>query len=97
MAPNINKLAPIQNVAPKFNKMAPIQNVASKTNKMAHGQKCFPLEVFDDKDNIFRNVDDKADRGWQFIQVESVNGSNEDELRAGRSMQGHRKGEVQIQ
>ena len=35
MAPNINKLAPIQNLAPKVNKMAPIQNVASKINKMA--------------------------------------------------------------
>ena len=46
---------------------------------------------------VFRNIDDEADKGWQFIQVESVNGSNEDELRAGRSMQGHRKGELQIQ
>ena len=46
---------------------------------------------------VFRNMDDEADKGWQFIQVESVNGSNEDELRAGRSMQGHRKGELQIQ
>ena len=62
-----------------------------------HGQKCFPLEVFDDKDDVSRNIDDEADKGWQFIQVESVNGSNEDELRAGRSMQGHRKGELQIQ
>ena len=62
-----------------------------------HGQKCFPLEVFDYKDDISRNVDDEAGKGWQFIQVESVNGSNEDELRAGRSMQGHRKGELQIQ
>ena len=55
------------------------------------------MEVFDDKDDVSRNIDDEADKGWQFIQVESVNGSNEDELRAGRSMQGHRKGELQIQ
>ena len=52
------------------------------------------MEVFDDKDDVSRNIDDEADEGWQFIQVESVNGSNEDELRAGRSMQGHRKGEL---
>ena len=36
MAPNINKLAPIQIVAPKINKMAPeINKMAPKINKMA--------------------------------------------------------------
>ena len=38
----------------------------------------------------------KLTRVGNLSRVESVNGSNEDELRAGRSMQGHRKGEVQI-
>ena len=41
MAPNINKLAPIQNVASKINKMAPIKNVAPKINRMAPIQ-CLP-------------------------------------------------------
>ena len=35
MAPKINKMAPIQNVASKSNKMTPIQNVAQKIYKMA--------------------------------------------------------------
>ena len=42
MAPNINKMAPIQTVAPKINKMAPIQNVAPKINKMAPIQHVAP-------------------------------------------------------
>ena len=51
MAPNINKLAPIQIVAPKINKMAPkINKMAPKINKMAPKiNKMAPIQTWHQK------------------------------------------------